>query len=98
MFHKHAGLVNYLPMFDDKTPVNLNEDPPRMVVRKLVRRVASTRPMLWILEQIIGLVAGVKSSSHLLVPLQRWLVGGYIFRGYRNGLRKLQRTGKLSHG
>ncbi len=81
LFQKYPELIHYLPMFDDKTPIQWR-DGPRLMMRKLVRQVASTGLALRGLEWMMRL-----SSERLDEALRKWIVGGYIYRGYREGLR-----------
>ncbi len=88
LFQKYPEIQPHLPMFHDKTPVAWCQDPPRLIARKLARHVASSRPALWTLEQTAHILEQHYPSPSLLRPLYRWVIGGYIFRGYREGLRK----------
>jgi len=88
LFHKYPEIQPHLPMFRDKTPIAWGQDPPRLVARKLARHGASSRPALWGLEQLVHVLEQRYPSPALLRPLYRWVIGGYIFRGYREGLRE----------
>jgi glycosyltransferase involved in cell wall biosynthesis len=88
LFQRHPPLLQSILMFHDKTPIAWGQDPPRLITRKLARHVASSRPALWGLEQIVSLLEQHYPSPILLRPLYRWIIGGYIFRGYREGLRE----------
>jgi len=88
LFHKYPEVQAHLPMFHDKTPIAWGQDPPRLIVRKLARHVASSRPALWGMEQIVSVLEHCYPSPALLRPLYRWIIGGYICQGYREGLRE----------
>jgi len=88
LFQKHPQLVQFIPMFRDKGPIAWREDRPGLILRKLARRVASSRPALWSLEQLVRVLEQRYPSPTLLRPLYRWIIGGYIFRGYRQGFRE----------
>jgi hypothetical protein len=75
-------------MFHDKTPMIWGQDSPPLLARKLARSMASFRPALWIMEKIVIILEKSYPTSKLLPPLYRYIVGGYIFHGYREGLRK----------
>jgi len=62
--------------------------PCHPIARKLARHVASARPVPWGLERIVSVLEQRYPSPKLLRPLYRWVIGGYIFRGYREGLRE----------
>jgi hypothetical protein len=66
-------------------------DPLWLIARKLARHVASSRPALWGLERVARVLEQRYPSPTLLRPLYRWLIGGYIFRGYREGLSAVER-------
>ena len=87
LFHKYPELLAHLPMFYDKTPILWGQDPPRAIVRKLVRSLASSRTILWSMEQIVNILEKRSSASNMLPPLYRYIIGGHIFQGYREGLR-----------
>lgn len=86
LFQKYPELMAHTPMFHDKTPVTWGKDPPRLIARKLARSIASTRPALWCMEQIIRALEKRRPASGILTSLYRYVIGGYIFRGYREGL------------
>jgi hypothetical protein len=73
-------------MFEDKTPIAWGADPPMQIVRKVTRRIVDIPPALWSLERLSNLIERSQPSSRLLTPFRRWIVGSYIYRGYRNGL------------
>lgn len=89
VFERHPELSSHLPMFEDKTPIAWGEDRPGQVVRKVTRRIVDVPPVLWSLERFSDLVRSRQPSARLLIPLKRWIVGSYIYRGYRDGLQNL---------
>jgi glycosyltransferase involved in cell wall biosynthesis len=86
LFQKYPELLAHVPMFDDKTPITWGQDPPRLIARKLARAVASSPLALWSMEQIVHALEQHYSASNLLPALYRYIVGGYVFQGYRAGL------------
>lgn len=88
LFQKYPELLSCIPMFHDKIPIAWRQDPPRLIARKLARHVASSRPALWGMEQIVSILEQRYPSPVLLRPFYRWIIGGHIFRGYRQGLRE----------
>jgi hypothetical protein len=44
------------------------------------------------MEQFAGIVEQTRLSPTLLDPLSRWIVGGHLFQGYREGLRDPRST------
>ena len=91
---KHPELEGQLPMFRDKGYVALGADPADLVVRKLLRGIASSGPALWLLEATARGLEKIFPRPFLLRPLYRWVIGSYIFRGYRQGLRERAVAGR----
>ena len=93
LFQKYPELLAYVPMFSDKTPITWGQDPPRLVARKLARSLASSPPALWSMEQIVTALEKYSPASGILPALYRYIIGGYTFRGYREGLREFEPAG-----
>ena len=97
LFAKHVALRDALPMFEDKSPVQWRNDSPMLVLRKGLRAAASQGPVIGLLESVTRLVERRVPSPRLLRPLYRWVLGGYLWRGYRQGLmdaRQRERQGE----
>ena len=62
--------------------------PPRLVARKWVRRLMSGGMALHGLETMQRRAAAARWPSSVQVALQRWIVGGYIYRGFQKGLQQ----------
>ena len=90
LFQKYPDLLPHIPMFADKTPIIWDQDSLFLITRKLARHLASSWPVLGSMEQLATVLAGSRLSSHLHPPLHRWIIGGHIFQGYREGLRHFQ--------
>ena len=86
LFQKYPELIAHTPMFHDKMPITWRADPPGLIVRKLARSLASTRAALWCMEQVISVLEKWRPASGILKSLYRYVIGGNIFRGYREGL------------
>jgi hypothetical protein len=86
LFQKHPELLVHIPMFYDKTPINWRLDPPRLIARKLVRAILSSRLALWSMEQIVNSLEKPYPTFSMLPILYRYIIAGYIFQGYREGL------------
>ena len=93
LFQKYPELRSHLPMFSDKMPILWGQDPPPLLARKLARSMVSSRPVLWITEQIVNGLEKSYPASNILPSLYRYIIGGYIFHGYREGLRKFELAG-----
>jgi hypothetical protein len=90
LLQRHPSLLPHLPMFADKTPIAWGQDSPRLIMRKLARRIGSFRPALWSLERLAVSMERYHLSPGLVCSMQRWIIGGQIFQGYREGLRQHQ--------
>ncbi len=90
LFRRHPELARHLPMFEDKHPVDWRRDGPSLAARKLVRQMASGRPGLRLMEQLERGLSRVAPAAGVTPILKRWIVGGYIYRGYREGLKELE--------
>jgi glycosyltransferase involved in cell wall biosynthesis len=89
MFSQMPGLKPHVDMFRDKGPVDLQFDPPRLVARKMARSVLSSSLSLRSMEALCGVLEVHYPNPDLLTPLYRWIMGAYIYRGYRRGLKEL---------
>lgn len=88
LFNKNPSLVEHLPMFNDKSPISFRTDPVSLIIRKSIRSLVSWYPVLMLLEGITTTLERILPKTGLLKPLYRWLIGSYIFLGYRQGLRE----------
>lgn len=86
LFQKFPHLQSYLPMFRDKGPISWETDGPGLSTRKILRIVPSWEPIVRFLEQVAQRLEVWFPSPFLLMPLYRWIAGGYIWKGYRRGL------------
>lgn len=86
-FQRCTDLINSVPMFHDKTPINYHHDSLRLIIKKFIRGIVSTKPLLWLLEKLIKWMEHLFPSPRLLYRLYRWIIGGYIYIGFRDGLR-----------
>ena len=89
LFETHPGLQPHIPMLHDKTPIAWGQDSPALIVRKLARHIASSKLVLGSLGKSVGILERYYPSSEMLRPLYRWLSGGYMFRGYREGFARV---------
>jgi GT2 family glycosyltransferase len=93
LFQRYPELLAHVPMFYDKTPIIWGRDSLYLIGRKLVRQLASTRPALWSMELIVKTLEKRSSTSKRLLALYRYIIGGYIYQGYREGLREFGQIG-----
>jgi glycosyltransferase involved in cell wall biosynthesis len=88
----HPELIAHIPMFRDKLPIVWIEDSPPLIVRKVARQISASLPFSWAMIRIVRLFERCCPNRHILLLLYRWIIGGYIYRGYREGLRKCARA------
>ena len=88
LFQKYPDLRLSIPMYADMIPINWGQDSLREITRKLIRRFASTELMLSLMEVMTDLLLKYYPNPKLLLPMYRWVFGGYKYRGYQQGLRE----------
>lgn len=91
LFRVHPGLQTRIPMFADKTPP-APDDPLSLRIRKRLRPIASSRPVMWVLRGAVRILEPFRPVRGILRHLYRWIIGGAIYRGYREGLQELDRS------
>lgn len=89
LFEKHPNLIEYIPMFFDKRPISWGDDQFAVVLRKVARRLVSGGPAMRSLETMACHLENRNPGLSSLAVLYRWIIGGYIYRGYRQGLKDL---------
>ena len=90
LFRKYPDIQGHIPMFHDKAPITWRADPPALVVRKLARQVISSPLALRGMEGLVRVLEARYPSPAILERLYRWVSSAYIYRGYREGLKKLE--------
>ena len=83
------AIVEALPMLEDKRPIVWGRDAPKLVLRKLSRRALSAPAVVSWLESRAARLERRDPDHAGLERLYRWVVGAYLYRGYRQGLREL---------
>lgn len=96
----YPELRSELPMFYDallgltKLPLASlrSQKRGRQVIRNFARRVNASQAVLWSLENLAKGLEKIKPTSQMKLPVLRllynWILGGHIFRGFREGLRE----------
>lgn len=90
LLQQYPQLFEHLPMFHDKVPVNWSADSVWLISRKLLRRITSTCPAVYSIENVVRQLEQHYPRPSILQPLYRWIIGSYIFNGYRRGLKELE--------
>lgn len=86
LFQKYPDLKMALPMFDDKSLINWRKDSPYLILRKSIRCFASSALVMATLMGITRSLEIYLPEPIILIKAYRWIAGGYIFMGYRQGL------------
>ena len=86
LFNRYPELQQHIPMYKDKTPILWGKDPSRLVLRKIVRQMVSSRPFLFSMELLASWLEISEFTYPVLRPLYRWIKGSYMYRGFRDGL------------
>ncbi|MCA9994133.1 MAG: glycosyltransferase [Anaerolineales bacterium] len=92
LFRKYPDLHSQLPMFRDKQTINWKQDSARLIIKKELRRFASSNSTLWGMQEMAAILEQNLPLDIFLKPLYRWILGGHIFRGYHQGLQELEKT------
>lgn len=85
---KHPAVLLHLPMFADMTPVCWGKDGPALVSRKVGRRISAAPFLLFCMEKLISTAEQHYPARWMLANLYRWVLGGYIYCGFREGIRQ----------
>jgi glycosyltransferase involved in cell wall biosynthesis len=80
--------MEILPMFRDKIPINWKQDNTSLVLKKSLRTLASTRLLVSCLEYSAKYLERKEEFHRLLVPIYRFVISGYIYKGFREGLHQ----------
>jgi glycosyltransferase involved in cell wall biosynthesis len=88
LFQKYPDLKQSLPMFEDKSPIRWQSDDLNLIVKKITRSIASTRLVMSSLQGVTRLLEILFPQPDVLRTCYRWISGGYMFKGYRCGLRE----------
>jgi len=85
MYPETADQIRHLL---DKQPISIRHDPLVLLSRKLARRALSLRACQIILHRVITLMEKCDAEPLLLRKMYWQVLGDYLFRGYREGLRR----------
>lgn len=88
LFQKYPDLADFIPMYTDKMPINWRKDSSRLIVRKLIRWIASSKVSLFILHAVIDILEKYYPNPGILRPLYRYVCGGYMYQGYQQGMKE----------
>jgi GT2 family glycosyltransferase len=80
---KHPDEVGDIPYIRDNRPIEAT-DPPRLVIKKLVKAVLATRAVLPMLHRITAALEKLHLKEGMLRRLYSGLLGLHLFRGFRS--------------
>ena len=86
MYQRYPGLRGSIPIFRDVEPIAWGSDPPRLVARKLGKRLLGAGPVPGLLKTAVGLAVGRGVHPRLVRILYGRLLGAYRVAGFRAGL------------
>lgn len=86
---RHPFLTPYMPMIREKQPIDWRGDSPSLILSKISRQSIWSRPGMWVMKNTVPFLEESAPESKLLLLFYRWIISGFIFRGYRDGLRQL---------
>ncbi len=89
LFRRHPEIRSSLPMFRDKGPIKWCEDSPSLILSKFARQVSSLSLIIGMMEKLVPMLEKWAPDSWVLPLFYRWIISGYIYRGYRDGLRSM---------
>jgi glycosyltransferase involved in cell wall biosynthesis len=93
LLNRHPELRELIPMLHDKTPPAWGQDPPRLIARKLARRIVSSPPIIGGMAMLVSILEKHFPSPVVLRRLYHVLHGANLFQGYRAGLREFTPIG-----
>jgi GT2 family glycosyltransferase len=85
MAAKHPAEYGRRPLITENSPL-ARDDPPRVALKKIAKRVLSVRPILAAVHAALDLLERVRPNSSLLRRGYWGMCGLYIYRGVRRGL------------
>ena len=93
LFKRHPELQTLIPMLHDKTPPAWGQDSPRLIARKLARRLVSSPPVMGSMVKLVTILEHHYPSPVVLRRLYYLLHGANLLLGYREGLREFKLAG-----
>lgn len=91
-FTRYPELTQHFPAYHHKRPLSFSTDSLAILMRKALRSILSVPPLVTAMQHMTHILEEYNSDSRLLILLYRWIIGAYIYRGYRRGLRELSQA------
>jgi len=89
LFARYPELAQHIPAFRDKGPMSFSTDSPALLVRKSWRRLMSSAPSVSVMRRLARILEKRRPDSLRLALLYRWIIGAYIYEGFRRGRREM---------
>ena len=86
LVRKYPAQFEDVPYARENRPIAA-EDPPRLVVKKLLKAVLASRPLLELLHALARVGEAARAPEELLRRLYAGLLGLHLFRGFRHSWR-----------
>jgi glycosyltransferase involved in cell wall biosynthesis len=87
LIRRYPEVIEDLPMFADKTPIDWGKDPLRQVISKWIHGFMTKSFVIRTLHQFVRLIDRHLTFQTVLRPLYRLVLGVHLTRGFRAGLR-----------
>jgi glycosyltransferase involved in cell wall biosynthesis len=89
LIRKHPELHGTIAHMRSKEPVSWREDPPKMILRKINRRILSIRPVMWLMESILQMLINIPGAPEKFQRFLYWrIIAGYELTGFQQGTRQ----------
>jgi glycosyltransferase involved in cell wall biosynthesis len=88
LFQRYPELIDHITMFADMIPIDWHNDPPRKILRKLIRKLSSNKMVLSAQSMLLNLLEKYYPSEPIMERLYQLITGGYKYRGFRQGLQQ----------
>lgn len=88
LLNKHPELRGTISDLEDKEPISLRRDPPRLLVRKTIRLLLAWRPVLAVLQVLVGVLETRQRLPGMLRFLYWKVLGSYQLIGFREGIQR----------
>ena len=89
LFKEYPGLFIHIPMFQDKAPIFWGKDLLVLMLKKVCRPILAWSPLLSGMMRLTRYSEKYFPNSCLLRKLYIWIVGSYIYLGFRSGLKQV---------
>ena len=93
--HKRADVHGQAPIARLNGPMSIH-DGPALLIKKMVKRVLALGPICKLAEEAVSIAEQIRLPQPVLCRMYRLVIGLYIFRGWRLGLKALEEKTPLN--